>query len=176
MSIKGIGVREVVALGALVFALFLGFLFFDPTSTDGAPGGEVSLSARERLPAEGLSPWRLTWIEGTGPAGGPVAGEGELRDLDVRYEAGPFPDVKDDAWTLFAAATFSGQAGRYTLELSYIGSIGLSINGEDRKVTPETGPGTIHIPFQQPESGVTTFNLRLRDTGGPAALSAHVTK
>ena len=64
--------------------------------------------------------------------------------------------------------------GRYFFELTYTGTIGLAVNGEDRKISPETGSGTITIPFDQPETGATTFTLRLRDTSGPAAIRARV--
>lgn len=173
MSIKGIGVREAVALAALALALVFGFLFFDPASTDG-PGERRTPATTTRETAAGLSPWSVTWLEGADLDSAVVSAQGELPELDLSYEAGPFPDVADDRWALTATARFEGAPGRYFFELTYTGTIGLAVNGEDRKISPETGSGTITIPFDQPETGATTFTLRLRDTSGPAAIRARV--
>jgi len=171
--LKGIGLREAVALIVLVIGLVLGIAFCNPDSTGGTPEPR-EISRPTVTPLEGVA-WLITWLEGPDPEQGNVAGQEQRDTLDLAYEAGPFPDVRDDAWSVVATTTLTAEPGRYWMSLSYKGEIHLAINGEERGVTPSPGEGTHVIPIDQPADGPpTTIVLRLRDVGGPARLSATI--
>lgn len=172
MKHHGIGLREIVALGALGFAAFIGYLFLDPASTDGDTAPRPTPTPSRVVVAAGLSPWELTFVERRS-SGDIVDGTLTAPELDLEYDGAPFPDMKDDAWAVFAAATFNGPPGRYLLSVTYTGEIGVTLAGETRKVSPPVGDATLRIPFEH-GTGPTAIQLRLGDVSGPARLHATV--
>lgn len=173
MRFRGLGVREAVALVALAGGLAMGVAFCDPSESDYA----ASPPPREtptRLPAPGLSSWRVTFVEQRSPGDGVFAGQADYPSLDLVFEHGPLPDIRDDHWSLFASATFAGEPGRRLLHLRWTGELALVVNGDEVGVT--AGPGPEHemlYPFEQ-ASAPTEFTIRLADTGGAVRLSAVV--
>ncbi|MGE0601141.1 MAG: hypothetical protein AB7J35_17695 [Dehalococcoidia bacterium] len=172
-SLKGIGLREVVALGVLVIGLILAAVYFNPKSTNNSVEPRT-VEAEAQTPVE--TTWRVTFIEGSDFEHGVVVGQGEQPEIAFDYPAGPYPDVKDDNWGLVAATTIENSEGRNLLYLSYKGEVGLTINGEDRGITPSPGEGKIIIPFEQEAGATTQITLRLRDAGGETRLTADIRK
>ncbi|MGE3073108.1 MAG: hypothetical protein AB7N24_03205 [Dehalococcoidia bacterium] len=171
--LKGIGLREAVALGVLVIGLILAAVYFNPKSTNNSVDPRTP-EASTLTPVE--TTWRVTWIEGDDFEHGVVVGQGEQPEIDFDYPAGPYPDVKDDNWGLVATTTIENSEGRNLLYLSYKGGVGLTIDGEDRGITPSPGDGKIIVPFQQEAGATTQIVLRLRDAGGETRLSAEIRK
>jgi len=176
MGFHGIGIREVVALVVLAGALAIGAGFCDPGATGNTPEPRATATAVARTAAEGLSPWNVTFLEGASLANSIIVGSGEYPELDLAFDGAPFPDMKDDRWSLSASATFNGAGGVHHFELTWSGEVTLSLNSQDQAVSPATGSGrTLLLPFEQAETP-TTFTIRLTDVSGPAAVSARVIK
>lgn len=169
--LKGLGLREIVAIGALIIGLALAAAFFNPKSTNNSVAPRTVV-AQVQTPVAAV--WAVTWLEGADLAHGVVVGQGELPKIDFDYPAGPYPDVKDDNWGVVATTTISGSEGRNLLYLSYKGDVGLQIDGEERGITPSPGEGTIIIPFEQEAGASTLITVRLFDSGGEARLSAEL--
>lgn len=172
MQLHGIGVREAVALVALAGGLALGVAFCDPTASQNG-ADRPTPTAVVRGEAEGLSSWRVTYLEGGGDSSA-VAGQEERDSLDLSFESAPYPDLRDDHWSLSASASFEGEPGRYFLELKWEGQLDLQMNGQDVGVTAGTGTGhELRVPFEQAETA-TRFTVLLVDAGGVARVSARV--
>jgi hypothetical protein len=170
----GIGVREVVAIAALCGAILLGFAFCDPTSSESHSTNRPTPTIPAREPAEGLSPWTVTYVQGKDLDHGVIVGSGTFPQLDLTYQGGPFPDVPDNAWGLFAVSTFTGVPGKYHIQVSWRGDLRLTVNGIDEKVKPSFGEKTILFPFEQTADTPTTISIRLIDVTGAAHLVAAV--
>lgn len=174
MHFHGVGIREAVALGALAAGLAIGVAFCDPTASQNGGGARPTAATATRVPAEGLSNWQVTFLEGDNPESSVVVGQGEYPALDLSFDRAPYPDVKDDHWSLVASATFSGKEGPKILELQWAGELGLRINGQEQGISPGSGADhLLRLPFEQAASPM-TFTVRLRDTGGAVRLSVRV--
>lgn len=174
MEFHGIGIREAVALGALAGGIAIGFAFCDPTASQNGGDRRATPSPVARALAEGLSGWQVTFLEGESADSGVVVGQGEYPALDLAYDGGPYPDVKDDHWSLIATATFSGAEGPKTLQLTWAGELGLRIDGQERIISPGSGAEhELRLPFEQGPTP-SAFTVRLRDTGGPARVAVRV--
>lgn len=174
MDFHGVGIREAVALGVLAAGLALGVAFCDPTASQNGSDGRPTPAPATRRVAEGLSGWQVTFLEGDTPESSVVVGQGEYPALELAFDHAPYPDVKDDRWSLVATATFSGSAGPKTLEVKWVGELGLRIDSQEQGITPGSGPDhELRLPFEQGDSPM-VFTVRLRDTGGPAGVSVRV--
>lgn len=173
MQLHGVGVREAVALVVLAGGLALGVAFCDPAESQNGGGPRATPTPALRTTAEGLSNWRVTFLEG-GSDSSSVAGQEEYPALDLAYAAAPYPDLRDDHWSLSATAVFEGEPGRYFLEVKWAGELNISMDGKDLGVS--AGPGSEHelrVPFEQGDAA-TRFTVLLTDTGGTARVSARV--
>lgn len=171
--LQGIGKREVVALAALAVALVVTAAYCNPKSTN----HDVPARTTESVtPTVVGTAWRVSWLEGPSFDDSVVTGQGELDQIAFDYEAGPFPDSKDNDWGMVATTDFVEEPGRYLLYLSYEGEIGLAIGGEERRITPSPGEGSIIIPFEQDASAPTPIVVRFHDTAGSARLTVEIRK
>ena len=184
----GMGVREWVALGVLGVAGLFGFLFFDPTSTDGGntPPGTISLGETPlpatATPEPSATPvpltqlpqptggWLIEYYESRASGGELLIGSGFAAELDVEAAGRPFPDVPDDAWRVVASQEFVLEPGRYRFQLEIDGAAKVSVGGKyllDEADHPEMRRSEVVFDHA---GGVVVLRFELRDTGGPVLL------
>lgn len=187
-GVRGLGLREWVALGVLGIGVLFAFLFFDPTSTDGsndAPG-TISLGGTPPtatptaeptatpLPvtklAEPQGGWLIFYYEEAASGREVRTGEGFLDRLELDVPGRPFPDVDDDAWRFEASQQLTLEAGRYRFELETDGAVRV-LAGEaqllDEKDANSVQRRTVQFDHA---GGQLTLTISVDDTGGPVRL------
>ena len=188
---RGVGLREWVALGVLAIGVVLGFMFFDPTSTDGGSATPGTVSLGEPAPTNTATPvpgaptptpvpvkqlkepggdWLFLYYMGAASGGEVRAGEGFVPRLAVDEAGRPFPDFKDDAWRLEASQAVTLDVGRYGFRLETDGAVKVTIG--DRVVLEAGDEGSAKVrtvEFDHP-GGNTNIVISVRDTGGPVRL------
>lgn len=184
----GIGIREIVALGVLAVAILMGFLFFDPTSTEGDSGtpGTISLGntppTATARPAATATPvpvhtvarptgqWLITYFE-RGASGTDVrSGEGFVPSLDIDIEDRPFLDMKPDAWSVKLSSNIDLNEGRNRFSLEVDGAAKVWI--DDVQVAEAANgdkPVRLDVEFEH-KAGKANLTIEVRDTGGPVKL------
>lgn len=179
-----VGVREVVALGALAVAGFIGFLFLDPTSTESTnhtPGdihlGEAPPTATPTLeptatpvPVSRVAPpanWQLSLYERAVSGGDILTGTTFVEALDMEAEGSPFTDMRDDAWSAAFEADVATVAGRNGFELEYDCELVVLADGAEvfRAENPD-GARRAEVVFDH-AGGKTRVRIEARDGGGP---------
>ena len=183
----GVGLREWVGLGVLGVAALFGFLFFDPTSTDGGTQtpGTISLGdtptptpvvtptatpvpiTRLTEPAGG---WLVVYFEAASSGGELRTGEGFDPTLDFDFPDRPFPDIRDDAWRLEASQDLDLEPGRYRFTLETDGEV-RAWAGETQIMdeSDSLNPRRSELQFDHP-GGRVTLKFSVKDTGGPFVL------
>lgn len=182
----GLGVREYVALGVLVVALLLGWVFFDPTSTEGDTGGPVATislgqpvtptaipTATQAPPhtvAKPTGPWLVIYYE-RGVSGTDIrSGEGFVDALDFNIPDRPFPDFKPDAWSMTASNTFETAPGKNRFTLRVDGEATVRVDDQVvAQVSNGDGAADVQVEFDA-KGGAATVFIEVRDTGGPVEL------
>ncbi len=182
----GLGVREYVALGALVLALVLGWVFFDPTSTEGDTGGPVATISlgdtvtptppptATPVPVHVVEPpqeqWLVTYYEQSASGSDYRSGEGFVAGLDFDIPDRPFPDFKPDAWSMKASNRVEAAAGENRFRLQVDGAVKVWV---DDKLVAEAAngdkPQDLEVDFDH-KGGAATVLIEVRDTGGPVRL------
>jgi hypothetical protein len=188
---RGIGLREWVALGVLGVGVVLGFMFFDPTSTDGGTPTPGTISLGEAAPTATPTPvpgaptptpvpvkqlkepggeWLFLYYTKSRSGGEIRSGEGFAGRLAVDEPGRPFPDFQDDAWRLEATQSVTLDVGRYGFRLETDGEVKVTVG--DRVVLEagdEGSPKTRTVEFDH-AGGTTSIAISIRDTGGPVRL------
>lgn len=184
----GIGFRELVALGVLAIALLMGFLFFDPTSTESGSGtpGTISLGnvpptgtprpagtptpAPVHTVAQPAGQWFITYYE-RGASGSDLrTGEGFVPSLDIDIEDRPFLDMKPDAWSIKVSSTVEVGEGRSRFALEVDGATKVWV--DDLQVAEAANgdkPVRLDVEFEH-KAGKASLTIEVRDTGGPVKL------
>ena len=185
---KGLGAREVVGLGMLAVALVLAFFYLDPASSESrqtAPG-EIQLgqtptptpivapTATPTPPPRAVGAPSGDWVIGTYAdafSGGRVLiTQTASTTLNLFYKAAPFPDMKDDAWSVRAEASFTLPPGRYVLKFEHEGAIMVTV--DDAQILAEqatTGPQVAEATFEH-AGGAAKVRVEARDLKGPFRL------
>lgn len=179
-----VGVREVVALGALALAGFIGFMFLDPTSTESTnytPGdihlGETPPTATPTpeptatpVPVARVAPpanWQLSLYERAVSGGDILTGTTFVKALDLAAARSPFTDMRDDAWSAAFEAEVHTTAGRNGFALEY--DCELVVLVDDAEVFRAENPGgtqRAEVAFDH-AGGKARVRIEARDTGGP---------
>jgi hypothetical protein len=188
---RGVGVREWVALGVLGVAGLLGFLFFDPSSTDGKTDFErtttvIVVPPGTPTPAAHASPsptpvpvaklgepggqWLVGYYESNEPGKGIRGGEGFVDNLQFDFEGRPFPDFKDDGWRLAVSQSMELAAGRYGFVLESDGALRVTAGEQILIDVPDSPQRQTHALEFDHKGGRVNIAIDLRDTGGPTYL------
>ena len=183
---NGIGVREVVAIGVLIVAGIIGFMFLDPTASEGGgrPAGTVSLGETpptrvpptatplpDATPIDSPQRWRITYYDRFFSGGYGLVADGVREGGLVVDEAGaPFNDMRDDAWKVEASVLPILDAGRWGFKLRYDCELLVTVGGEEvaSGQNPDR-PETIEVTFVH-GGGQAGIVISCEDTGGPLLL------
>ncbi len=184
----GIGFRELVALGVLAVAVLMGFLFFDPTSTESSSGTPATISLGNAPPTSTPRPsatatpvpvhtvappagqWMITYYERSASGGDLRTGEGFLPSLDIDIEDRPFPDMKPDAWSITLSSNLDVGEGRNRFALEVDGAVKVWV---DQVLVAEAANGDkpVKLPVEfEHKAGKVNLTIEVRDTGGPVRL------
>jgi hypothetical protein len=191
----GVGLREWVALGVLGVGIVLGFLFFDPTSTDGGSPrspvpvptfeGQVEVdSTRTVLPTPSPTPtpvpvhrveqptggWLVTYYQSLSSGGEIRSGEGFVATLDLEFPGKPFPDFRDDAWRATASQSVATSPGRNSVRLLTDGAVRVSVDGKQVFEAPDASSAQERTVEFDSRGTSASFEVEVRDTGGPVVL------
>jgi hypothetical protein len=192
--VHGVGLREWVALGVLGIAGILGFMFFDPSATDGSnkevPRDRTVLvvgTARtsEVTPAATAEPtatavpviklgepggdWQLAYYESAKPGEG-VRGAQGFGPLDIDYAGKPFPDFDDNDWRVVASQSLTLGPGRYGFLVESDGALRVQAGNAILIDVDDSPRQQTHALEFDHAGGLVVLTIELRDTGGPAFL------
>jgi hypothetical protein len=185
----GIGLREIVALGVLLVAGTIGFMFLDPTASEGGgrPAGTVSLgetpptgtptpkATPTPLPdAVKIDPpmrWRVTYFDRFFSGGfGQVADGARDGVLLIEHDGPPFSDMRDDGWKVEASVIVALEPGRWGFTLEYDCELVVTVGGEEVAAAENPdGPATVEVTFMH-GGGQAGLVIACEDTGGPTLL------
>jgi hypothetical protein len=182
-----VGLREIVALGALGVAGFIGFMFLDPTSTESADHtpGDIRLGDEPPTATPTLAPtatpapvtrlaqpesWRLSYYESAISGGDILTGDSFIRRLDLVSERAPFRDMRDDAWSAVLSQQVSAAAGRNGFTLEYDCAVVVFVDDEEvARGENGDGPARLEVTFDH-VGGEAGLRIEARDAGGPFLL------
>ncbi len=189
---RGIGLREWVALGVLGIAGLMGFLFFDPSSTDGSnkdfertttpqvilPGTATPAASAEPSPTpvpvarlgEPGGRWLVGYYESGQSGQGIRGGEGFIENLAFDFEGRPFPDFEDDDWRLAVSQSMELAAGRYGFVLESDGALRVTAGDQILIDVSDSPQRQTHAIEFDHKGGRVNIAIELRDTGGPIFL------
>ena len=189
---RAVGLREWVALGILGIAGIMGFLFFDPSSTDGqnpvfdrtatvifVPPGTPEPTAHTSpsltpIPVVKLGEpggqWLVGYYESNEPGKGVRGGEGFIANLDFDYPASPFPDFTDDHWRLAVSQSMNLAPGRYGFVLESDGALRVTAGNTVLIDVPDSPQRSTHAVEFDHAGGTVNITIDVRDTGGPVYL------
>ncbi len=189
---RGIGVREWVALGALGLALFLAFCFSIPvhraTAVTRPPGRSLSASHQPApphwtatpeptatpLPPKNLAQpegtWFVTYFEKSKSGRGTADRRRYAASLAFDIPGRPFPDVADDAWRIEARLGAPLEPGRYQLSLEVDGGLKVTVDGVLVHESADTSSRRTETVAFEHGSGSVNILISLEDSGGPAFL------
>ncbi len=185
----GVGLKEIVALGALLVAGLIGFMFLDPSASEGGSRTPATVSLGDTPPTATMTPeatatplpdavtmepptrWRITYFDRFVSGGfGQVADGARDGVLSIEHAGAPFNDSRDDAWKVEASRSIAIGAGRWRFALEYDCSLRVTVDGTEvaSGENPE-GPETIEVTFMI-EGGEPELRISCEDTGGPTLL------
>jgi hypothetical protein len=185
---QGLGRREVVGLAVLGVALVIGYLFLDPSaseSSSAAPGqiylGEPVVPTAKVAPTATPTPdqpfskarnpaagWFIEFFEIHG-ADELASGQGFTPTLDLAFKNAPFPDFKDDQWSVHASADLPVD-GRTQLTVEHEGDLHVYVD-EKEVLHDEAGASanTVVVKFDH-APGTAHLRFESRDVSGPFEL------
>jgi hypothetical protein len=190
--LRGIGVREVVALLALVVVGAIFWQFLDPAASEvGRPPHASATPTVSRglpppppttTPAATPTPlpppmelrrparFRLEFFDDRPTSGHVKVADGAVDGLALAYAGAPFPDLVDDRWSLVASAQMElPSAGRYRFVLAYRGEVTVRVDGEEVAAGGPTEAGRLEVVFEH-GAGPALLEIELRDRGGEAKV------
>lgn len=181
---SSVGIREVVALGALGVAGFLGFLFLDPTSTESTSHTPGDIRLGEAPPTATPTPeptatpvpvtrleqpesWQLRFYEAAISGGEILTGSSFLAELNLLAPGAPFRDMRDDAWSAVFEQQLATTAGSNGFTLEYDCDLVVYVDEVEvaRAENPD-GPERLEVVFEH-GGGNASVRIEARDTGGP---------
>ena len=180
---RGLGVREWVALAVLGVALMFGAIYFGPLSNDGRGGdgpSPVELAPTETptvaptatpVPptalAQPVGGWILRWYEVSSTGSEIKVAEGPARTIELDAPGRPFPDMRDDVWRREATRSLNLEAGEYTFTLETDGAVKVVL-GERVLLDVEDGPArNRHVVTFEHDGRASSMLVEVRDVGGP---------
>ena len=187
MTLEGmaiVGVREVVALGALGVAGFIAFMYLDPASTEErAPaGGDIHLGSPPPTvtptPAPTATPvpvtrlaapsdWLVRYFEAAHSGGDLLVGSMIAERVGISAQKAAFADMRDDAWSVTFEREVTAAAGRNGFAIEYDCELKVFVDGAEvaREPNPD-GSKTTEVRFDH-KGGAAMLVIEARDTGGP---------
>jgi hypothetical protein len=184
--VKGFGIREFFALGALVVAVVIASQFLDPSASESKANptvvhlGEPPTAAIPATPAptatpvrppHRLSPPATGWAVGFYETGfTQPADQAFVPDLNFSFPKAPFPDYKDDHWSLRATAQFQVEDGPSSFRLRYAGEVTVTVDGTVVASGAPGGTKTLDVRFDHP-AGSATVSIEAKDVSGPFELT-----
>ncbi|MBI2767331.1 MAG: hypothetical protein HYX53_15655 [Chloroflexi bacterium] len=180
--------RDIGGLVILAAALAVAAAFFSPGSGETARVKDVYFgspvaTATPAPAAPTPTPTRVPPVAVTEPTGGwnvrffrgpsSAAAEDSNRfftTLDISYPAAPYPDMKDDNWSLTAEANVALPAGLHELRLRHKAEVqvfidGVLIGSDGDSATPQM----FAVTFDHP-AGPATIRIEARDRSGAFLL------
>ena len=182
---RDLGVREWTALGALVFAVLLGFVFLDPAN--GESGGRRTIRQGDPPPAATPTPAPTTAVVPPSALPAPEGWEVQfasimngreaaenprlVTELDLAYERTPFPDYRDNSWKVTVRASVELGAGSSQFVLRYDAAIRVFVGDSEIASKPEPGRGPEDLVVTFPhEAGRYEIRIEANDTAGAFLL------
>jgi hypothetical protein len=167
--------REWVALVvfAIAIAVAAGFFVVDSSGRPRVPAPQEALPTPLALPASILpppsGPWKLRFVSNDTSNPGAIH-EGSILTLDLILDGSPFPDLKDDAWELDAAAGFILNPGRYAFVVEHTGPVEVFVDNQEiaREGANPAGQ-SLRIEFQS-KGGSSVIRIVETDTSGALRL------
>jgi len=181
--------RDAVGLGALALAVALVAPFIRPEGgkTERAPFAHlptdltpVSFTPAPVLPtatptslppAEPGRPangWFLRYFRGA--PGGTEDSQRFVSGLDLAYDNAPFNDMRDDAWSLTAAAAWDLPPGRYTFRFEHDGALRVLAGGIEVGAQQDASIARVLEVTLVHDGGQLALKLEARDTAGKFLL------
>lgn len=188
-GVRGLGIRELVALLALVVVAAISWQFLDPAASEPGPRATPTVSLGLPAPSPTVTPtptatplplrelerparFRVEFFDDRATSGHVKVADGAVDGLRLEFGGAPFVDLVDDRWSLVASASLTlPGAGRYRFALTYRGELVVWVDGVE--VARAAGPseaGRLEVVFAH-EGGPAELAIELRDRGGPAALA-----
>lgn len=90
--------------------------------------------------------------------------------LDLAYDAAPFNDMRDDAWSLTASGVFDLGPGRYTFRFEHDGALRVLANGTEVGSHLDAPVARVLEVTVTHEGGQLGLELEARDSGGKFLL------
>ncbi|PFG73490.1 hypothetical protein [Tepidiforma thermophila] len=195
---RGLGLREIVALLALAVVGVIAFQFLDPAASEGGvrstptrgPAATVTaeVTAPVSTPTPTASPtatptplplrelarparFRVEVFDDRPTSGHVKVADGAVEGLALSYAGAPFPDLVDDRWSLVASAPVElPEAGRYRFVLVYRGEVTVRVDGEEAaRAAGPSEAGRLEVVFSH-GGGTALLEIELRDRGGVAEV------
>ena len=180
---KGIGLREVVSLLALALAAGIGLMFLDPSASEskGSPEAvHLGEPPTPTLPPASPTPtqqpvhrveqpgsWLVEYIEQGFDA---PAAQGVDQALAYEYKGAPFPDFKDNRWSMRATATLEvTEGGLSGFKLRHEGQLTVKVDGKVVAQDPGGAERIVDVRFEHAPGKVEVV-IEQRDSGGPFEL------
>ena len=180
---KGIGLREVVALVALGVAAVIGLMFLDPSASESKGNGDAvhlgdaptpTLAPAAPTPTpvpvhrvEQPGSWLIEYIEQGFDA---PAAQGIEQTLAFTVPKAPFPDFKDDRWSMRATGTIAvAESGLAGFKLRHEGQLTVKVDGKVVAQDPGGAERVLDVRFEH-AAGKAEMVIEQRDSGGPFEL------
>ncbi len=177
---KGIGVREVVSLLALALAAGIGLMFLDPSASESKGSPQPVHLGDPPTPTPSATPtpvpvhmvdqpasWLIEYIE---QGFDTPAAQGVGNALAYEYAGAPFPDFKDDRWSMRATATVEVTAsGLSGFKLRHQGQLTVKVDGKVVAADPGGAERILDVQFDH-TPGNADVVIEQRDSGGPFEL------
>lgn len=177
-----------IALFAAALAITVSLTFVDQGRSHEGPPPTVSLGIPVPTASPTLAPtptpvpprqvdlrdvsWRVTFWSDATDGDRRKESEGFAEGLDFAFDGAPFPDMRDDAWSLTAAATITLEPGDFAFELEHDGTVAVWVDGEQVAAGPGTpGLRTLTVAFASQGNPVSIM-VEAKDTGGRFELRA----
>ncbi len=186
---NGIGAREIVALGVLLVAGVIGFMFLDPTASQGGSDTPPTISLGQTPPTASATPedtptplpdavtmpaptrWRITYFDRFISGGfGQVADGARDGILEIDIPGAPFNDSRDDAWKVDASIPVDLEPGRWAFQLEYDCALVVTLGSQELLAAENPASAqTVEVTFIL-ETGAPELRISCEDTAGPTLL------
>lgn len=197
---RGLGLREVVALLALAAVGVISWQFLDPAASEGGvrstptqgPAATRTATAEAALPVSTPTPtaaptatptplplrelarparFRVEVFDDRPTSGHVKVADGAVDGLALSYAGAPFPDLVDDRWSLVASARVElPEAGRYRFVLVYRGEVTVRVDGEEAARAAGPSEAGRLEVVFSHGGGPALVEIELRDRGGVAEV------
>jgi hypothetical protein len=173
-----LGLREWVALGALLAAVVIAITFVDPTSggssTSNGPSRvlTVSRSVTASPPQTLAQPgaWNVGFHDISADGASRLDTQVALEKLDIAFPGAPFAGLLDNSWKLTAEADLELAPGTYNFSLEHDCELRVRLNNvEVASSDDRPAASVVDISFTH-AGGYASLKIECRDRTGPFVL------